>query len=131
MKSRLAVLFGGVADQERKHLGKKASGIRGARAPGRRIDLAFLGRLAFGPSPIGALGLGRLARGTEPRPMVPTDSRVAILPIVGSDHGPIEKIFENKAKPFIYEKFWFHISGFSGLVKEVWSTNFVGPMPFN
>ena len=94
MKSRLAVSFGGVADRERKHLGKKASGIRGARAPGRRIDWAFLGWmdfklspfrvlgqridqaflgwLAFGPSPIGALGLGQLARRTEPGPMVPT-----------------------------------------------------------
>ena len=30
MKSRLAVSFGGVADREKKHLGKKASGIRGA-----------------------------------------------------------------------------------------------------
>ena len=32
----------------------------------------FLGRLAFGASPFGALRLGRLAKGTEPRPMVPT-----------------------------------------------------------
>ena len=32
----------------------------------------FLDRLAFGPSPSGALGLGRLARRTEPGPMVPT-----------------------------------------------------------
>ena len=94
MKSRLVVSFGGVADRERKHLGKKASGIRGARAPGqrivraflgrlafgpsplgvpgRRIDRAFLGRPAFGPSPIGALVLGGLARGTRPGSMVPT-----------------------------------------------------------
>ena len=56
MKSRLIVSFGGVADRERKHLGKKAFGIRGARAPGRRIDRAFLGRLAFGLSPIRLLG---------------------------------------------------------------------------
>ena len=28
--------------------------------------------MALGPGPIGALGLGRLARGTEPGPMVPT-----------------------------------------------------------
>ena len=96
MKSRLTVLFGGVVDRERKHLGKKASVIRGTRAPGWRIDRAFLGRLAFEPSlfgvpeqridrvflgqlafepsPIRALGLGRLARGTEPGPMVPTMS---------------------------------------------------------
>ena len=94
MKSRLAVSFIGVADRDRKHLGKKASGIRDARAPGRRIVRAFLGRLAFGPnplgapgrridraflgwpafgpSPIGALVLGRLARGTGPGSMVPT-----------------------------------------------------------
>ena len=71
MKNWLAVSFGGVADWERKHLGEKASGIRGTRAPGRRIDRAFLGRLAFETSPIGALRLGRLARGTEPGPMVP------------------------------------------------------------
>ena len=93
MKSRLTVSFGEVSDRERKHLGKKASGIRGARASGRRIDWAFLGwlafgpstlgtprrridqaflgRLAFGPSPIGALGLGGLARGTELGLMVP------------------------------------------------------------
>ena len=56
MNSRLAISFGGVADRERKHLGKKASGIRGAQAPGRRIDWAFLGRLDFGPSTLGALG---------------------------------------------------------------------------
>ena len=95
MKSRLVISFCGVADRERKHLGKKASEIRGAwapgwridraflgrlafgssplRAPGRSIDRAFLGRLAFGPSPIGALGLGRLARGIELGPMVPTN----------------------------------------------------------
>ena len=78
MKSRLAVSFGGVADRERKHLGKKASGIREARAPGRRIVRVFLGLLAFGPSPLGAPGrridrtfLGRLARGTGPGSMVP------------------------------------------------------------
>ena len=35
MKSRLAVSFGGVVDRERKHLGEKASGIRGARAEDR------------------------------------------------------------------------------------------------
>ena len=96
MKSRLEVMFGGVADRERKHMGKKASGIRDARAPGqrivrafldrltfgpsplgapgRRIDRAFLGRLAFGSSPIGALVLGRLVRGIGSRSMVPTMS---------------------------------------------------------
>ena len=89
MESWLAVLFGQVADRERKHPGEEASGhlgasgkeasrIRGAQAPGWRVARAFLGlsivlgQLALGPSPIGTLGLGRLARGTEPRLMVPT-----------------------------------------------------------
>ena len=84
----MAVSFGKVADRERKHLGeesfghlgasgKEASGIRGDRAPGQIVARAFLGlftvlgRLTLGPGPIGALGLGRLARGTEPGPMVP------------------------------------------------------------
>ena len=72
MKSRLAVSFSGVADRERKHLGKKASGIRDAPALGRRIVKAFLGWLAFGASPIGALVLGLLTKGTGPGSMVPT-----------------------------------------------------------
>ena len=52
--------------------------MRGARAPELRVARAFLGlftvlgRLALGPGPIGAIGLGQLARGTEPGPMVPT-----------------------------------------------------------
>ena len=52
--------------------------MRGVQAPGRRVAQAFLGlftvlgRLALGLSPIGALRLGRLARGTKPEPMVPT-----------------------------------------------------------
>ena len=52
--------------------------MRGARVPGGRVIWMFLGldtvlgRLSLGPGPIGALGLGRLARGTEPGPMVPT-----------------------------------------------------------
>ena len=50
MKSQLVASYGGVTDREKKHLVKKAFGIRGARAPGRRIVLAFMGRLAFGPS---------------------------------------------------------------------------------
>ena len=73
MKSRLAVSFGGVANQKWKHPGKKASGIRGTWAPGQRIDRAFLGRLAFGPSPFGVprrridrAFLGRLAFGPSP-----------------------------------------------------------------
>ena len=91
MESRLAVSFGKVIDRERKHSGEEAfghlgtsgkevSGIKGARAPGRRVARAFmslftiLSRLTLGPSPIGALGMGRLARGTEPGPMVPTST---------------------------------------------------------
>ena len=73
MKNRLAVSFGGVVDRERKHLGEKASRIRGTWAPERMIDRAFLGRLVFGSSSIGAPGqrinrafLGRLAFGPCP-----------------------------------------------------------------
>ena len=83
MKSWLAISFGEVADQERKHLGEEASGhlgasgneasgIRGtlapgrrvARAPGRRVVRAFLGlltilgQLDLELGPIEALGLG-------------------------------------------------------------------------
>ena len=36
----------------------------------------FLGRLAFGPSLFGTLGLGRLARGIGPEPMVPIETLV-------------------------------------------------------
>ena len=94
MKSRFIISFGGVADQKRKHLDKEASGIKGARAPERRIDRVFLGRLAFGPSlfgvpkrridqtflgrlafepsPIKTLRLNRLDRGIELGHMVPT-----------------------------------------------------------
>ena len=52
--------------------------MRGARVPGGRVARTFLGlftvlgRLSLGPGPIGAFELGRLARGTEPGPMVPT-----------------------------------------------------------
>ena len=81
MKSRLAISFDEVAGRERKHpveeasrhlgaSGKETSGIRGAWA--FLGLLTILGRLALGPGPIRALGLGRLARGIEPGPMVPT-----------------------------------------------------------
>ena len=56
--------------------------MRGARVPGGRVTRAFLGlfavlgRLALGSGPIGAFGLGRLARGTEAGPMVPIIFRV-------------------------------------------------------
>ena len=89
MESQLAVSLGRVIDRERKHpsegasgrydaSGEEASEVKGARVPGRRVTRAFLGlftilgRLALGPGPIGALGLGRLAKGTEPGPIVPT-----------------------------------------------------------
>ena len=106
MESRLAVSFGKVTDQERKHPGeeasghqgisrKEASGIRGPRAPGRRVTWAFLslfivlGCLALGLGPIGALELGRLARGIEPGPMVPT--MPPLFPAREGDHPWSEK----------------------------------------
>ena len=55
---------------------------------GYSIDQAFLGRLAFGPSPIEALGLGRLAMGTELGPMVPT---MPPFPAGEEDHPQSEK----------------------------------------
>ena len=96
MKSRLVISFDEVVDRERKHpgekafghlgaLGKEASGIRGAWTPGRRVAQAFLGllnilgRLALESGPIRTLRLGRLARGTEPRPMVLFDDIYGIM----------------------------------------------------
>ena len=93
MESRLEISFGKVTNRERRHpdeetsghlgaSGKEASGTRGSRAPIRRAAreflglLTILGRLALGPGPVWALGLGRLARGTEPESMVPTVSVV-------------------------------------------------------
>ena len=70
--------MGEEASGHRGASGKEASGVRGARAPRRRVSRAFLGLftvmglLALGPGPIEALGLGRLARGTELGPMGPT-----------------------------------------------------------
>ena len=55
--------------------------MRGARVPGGRVARMFLGqfivlrRLSLGPGPIGAFGLGGLARGTESGPMVPTATK--------------------------------------------------------
>ena len=52
--------------------------MRGAQAPGQRFAQAFLGLftvlgpLSLGPGPIKALGLGQLARETEPGQMIPT-----------------------------------------------------------
>ena len=37
------------------------------------------GPAGFKAGTIGALGLGQLARGTEPRPMVPTTGKVAVI----------------------------------------------------
>ena len=87
MKIQLAVLFCEVVDRERKYpgeeasehqgaLGKEASGIRGARV--------FLGWLALRLGPIEALGLGPLARGIEPGPMVPTLGICFVLPFLSS-----------------------------------------------
>ena len=55
--------------------------MRGARVPKGRVARAFLGLftvldlLTLGFGPIRALGLGRLAKGTELGPMVPTKFR--------------------------------------------------------
>ena len=71
--------------------------------PRRRIDRAFLGRLAFEPNPFGALELSRLARETELGPMVPTlGSLIKILKFSYKkkrSRSPLEKfkrIKENK-----------------------------------
>ena len=53
-------------------LGRLAFGPNPLGVPWRRIDRVFLGRLAPKPDPFGALELGRLARGVGPGPMVPT-----------------------------------------------------------
>ena len=82
MKSRLAISFGEVVDRERRHPSEGVSGhlgasrneasrVRGARVLGKKFSRAFLGRLTLRPGPVGAIGLGRLARGIEPGPMVP------------------------------------------------------------
>ena len=58
MKNRLTVLFGEVADRERRHLservsghlgdsGNEASGISGARVLGRKFSLGFHGPTDF------------------------------------------------------------------------------------
>ena len=73
MKSWLAVLFGEVADRERRHpsegvsghlgaSGKEASGIRGARVLGRKVARAFLGLLTLGPGHVGAVPWQKVAR---------------------------------------------------------------------
>ena len=88
MKSRL-IVFGEVANRERKHLGEGApgriakGGIWDKRRPGtrvkdrpsiprptiprRKVARAFLGRLTLEPGPVRAIELGRLARLREPR----------------------------------------------------------------
>ena len=63
------------------------------------------------------------------------DARVENLPIIGFDHGPIilyldKRNFEIKTKTFRCEEFWFHILGFSDVVREAWSTHFVGSNAF-
>ena len=53
-------------------MGLLAFGPNPFGVPRRRIVRAFLGRLASEPNPFGTLGLGQLARGVGPGPMVPT-----------------------------------------------------------
>ena len=107
MKSRLTVSFGEVVDRERRHpsegvsrhlgaSGKEASRIKGVRAflgrltlepgtigavPERKFSRVFLGQLILGSGPVGTIGLGWLARGTEPRPKVPT-YRINLLSLI-------------------------------------------------
>ena len=64
------------------------SGTNPLRVPGRRVGRAFLGRLAFGPFPYGALGLGRIARGAGPGPKVPT---MPPFSYQGGRSSPVEK----------------------------------------
>ena len=88
VKSQLAASFGGVADRERKHLGKK--GIRDMRCPGKGlvwrflagwllglIHLEYSGKGSLGHSWVGWL-LGLISLGllgwVKPEPIVPTDS---------------------------------------------------------
>ena len=83
MKIRFTISFSEVDGLERKHPGegasrhlgasrKEASKIRGARVLGRKVALAFLGQLTLRPGPFEVIGLGQLARGTEPKPKIPT-----------------------------------------------------------
>ena len=53
-------------------MGWLASGPNPLGVPGRRVGRAFVGRLASGLNPFGALGSGRLARGAGSGPKVPT-----------------------------------------------------------
>ena len=63
------------------------------------------------------------------------DARVENFPIIGSDYGPImlyldKKNIDIKTKTFRYEEFFFHIPGFSDVIKEAWNTLFVGSNVF-
>ena len=53
-------------------LGRLAFGPNPLGVPGRKIGRVFLGWLAFGPNPFRALRLGWLVKGAGPGPMVPT-----------------------------------------------------------
>ena len=120
MKSQLEISFGEVANRERKHpgekasghhgaSGKEASGVRGARALERRVAWAFLGLftvlglLVLRPGPIGALGLARMAMGTELGPMVPTTILVfsKTMGLFGYSFQNLLFVFENY---FLYSK---------------------------
>ena len=56
------------------------------------------------------------------------DSRVKNPPIIGPDHGPIVLHLEKRI--WESEEFWFHILGFSDIVKEAWSFHFAGSDAF-
>ena len=64
------------------------SGPNPLGVPGQMVGRVFLGRLAFGPFPFGALGLGRLAKGAGPGPKVPTMPPFSFR---GGRPSPVEK----------------------------------------
>ena len=41
-----------------------------------------------------------------------------------------KRIWDSNARPFRCEEFWFHILGFSDIVKEAWSFHFAGSNAF-
>ena len=57
---------------DRAFLGLLVSGPNPLGVPEQRVGRSFLGQLVFGPFPFEALGSGRLARGDGPGPKVPT-----------------------------------------------------------
>ena len=58
-----------------------------------------------------------------------------IFPLLGLIMDPlcytlIKKNIDIKTKTFRYEEFFFHIPGFSDVIKEAWNTLFVGSNVF-